>query len=125
MRQAGRITDWRVALGLAALAVVAVAVVAGFLPALLGAVYFLMSALSYFMYRSDKIAARSDAQRTPETSLHLVDLLGGWPGALIAQQQCRHKTAKRSFQIVFWATFVANLVAFAWLARSGLLGGTT
>ena len=125
MRQAGRITDWRVALGLAALAVVAVAVVAGFLPALLGAMYFLMSALSYFMYRSDKIAARSDVQRTPETSLHLVDLLGGWPGALIAQQQFRHKTAKQSFQIVFWATFAANLVAFAWLARSGLLGGTT
>ena len=73
------------------------------------------------MYRSDKIAAQSDAQRTPEASLHLADFLGGWPGALIAQQQFRHKTVKPSFQLVFWATVVFNLAAAAWLHKSGLL----
>jgi uncharacterized membrane protein YsdA (DUF1294 family) len=98
-------------------------VVLGLMPVLLEGAYFAMSALSYLMYRSDKIAARSDAQRTPEASLHLVGLLGGWPGALIAQQWFRHKTAKRSFQVVFWATVVVNLAAVAWLRRSGLLAG--
>ena len=73
------------------------------------------------MYRSDKVAARSEAQRTPEASLHLMDLLGGWPGALIAQQQFRHKTVKRSFQLVFWITVVLNLAAAAWLQKSGFL----
>jgi len=46
-----------------------------------------LSLLSYLMYWLDKEAAQSGAQRTPESTLHLVDLLGGWPGALVAQQQ--------------------------------------
>jgi uncharacterized membrane protein YsdA (DUF1294 family)/cold shock CspA family protein len=110
----------RAALGVCALVAGVAGVSLGLLPMLLVGPYFAMSALSYLMYRSDKVAARSDAQRTPEASLHLVDLLAGWPGALIAQQQFRHKTAKRSFQVVFWATVVVNLAAAAWLLRSGL-----
>lgn len=110
----------RAVLGVCALMAGVAGVVLGVLPMLLVGVYSAMSALSYLMYRSDKVAARSDAQRTPETSLHLVGFLGGWPGALIAQQQFRHKTAKRSFQVVFWATVVVNLATAAWLLRSGL-----
>ena len=110
----------RAVLGVCALMAGVAGVVLGVLPMLLVGVYFAMSALSYLMYRSDKVAARCDAQRTPETSLHLVGFLGGWPGALIAQQQFRHKTAKRSFQVVFWATVVVNLATAAWLLRSGL-----
>lgn len=111
----------RAALGLAFLAAGVVAAVAALIPALPVAVSVAMSAVSWLMYRSDKAAARREDQRTPEAHLHLVDLLGGWPGALVAQQQFRHKTAKRSFQAVFWATVVINLVAAAWLVRSGLV----
>ena len=111
----------RAVLGVCALMAGVAGVFLGLLPMLLVGVYFAMSGLSYLMYRSDKVAARSDAQRTPEASLHLADLLGGWPGALIAQQQFRHKTAKQSFQVVFWASVVVNLAAMAWLLRSGLL----
>lgn len=110
----------RAALGVSALMAGAAGAVLGLLPILLVGAYFAMSGLSYLMYWSDKTAARSDAQRTPEASLHLADLLGGWPGALIAQQWFRHKTAKRSFQVVFWATVVVNLATAAWLLRSGL-----
>jgi uncharacterized membrane protein YsdA (DUF1294 family) len=39
---------------------------------------------------------------------------------LIAQQQFRHKTAKTSFQVVFWITVAANLAACLWLVRSGV-----
>lgn len=111
----------RAALGVCALLSGVAAAVSGLLPTLLIAAYFALSALSYLMYRSDKIAAQGDAQRTPEASLHLADLLGGWPGALIAQQQFRHKTVKRSFQITFWATVVLNLAAVFWLHKSGVL----
>ena len=111
----------RAALGLCALSGGVAAAVIGLVPALLIVAYFALSVLSYFMYRSDKIAAQSDAQRTPEASLHLADLFGGWPGALIAQQQFRHKTVKPSFQLVFLATVVFNLAAVAWLHKSGLL----
>ncbi|KPZ15695.1 putative family protein [Pseudomonas syringae pv. viburni] len=46
--------------------------------------------------------AGNGGQRTPENVLHTVELLGGWPGALLAQQVFRHKTRKVSFQVVFW-----------------------
>lgn len=111
----------RAALGLAFLAGGVAAGVSGLVPVLPVAVYLVMSALSYLMYRSDKIAARREGRRTPEANLHLVDLLGGWPGALIAQQRFRHKTIKQSFQLVFWATVIINLAAGVWLVHSGLV----
>ena len=63
---------------------------------------FALSLFSFFSYRSDKRRAEAGAWRIPESTLHLVDFLGGWPGALIAQQVFRHKTRKVSFQMVFW-----------------------
>lgn len=110
----------RAALGLGALLGGVAAAAFGLLPVGLVAIYLVVSAVSYLMYRSDKIAARNEAPRTPEANLQLAGLLGGWPGALIAQQQFRHKTAKQSFQLFFWATVVVNLAAAAWLLRSGL-----
>ena len=50
----------------------------------------------------DKRKAGSGEWRTPENILHLFELLGGWPGAFLAQRSLRHKTAKLSYQIVFW-----------------------
>ncbi|MFA0927708.1 DUF1294 domain-containing protein [Pseudomonas syringae pv. tagetis] len=61
-----------------------------------------MSLLAFVLYRHDKRQAANGGQRTPENVLHVTELLGGWPGALLAQQVFRHKTRKVSFQIVFW-----------------------
>lgn len=66
------------------------------------AAYGIVSVLAFFMYWADKRKARADAWRTPENILHALELAGGWPGALIAQQVFRHKTRKMSFQILFW-----------------------
>jgi uncharacterized membrane protein YsdA (DUF1294 family)/cold shock CspA family protein len=110
----------RTELGLVALGMIAAATAFGVLPVVLAASYAGMSALSFFVYWMDKSAAGEGARRIPENTLHLFDLLGGWPGALIAQQSFRHKTAKRSFQIVFWASVVANVGALAWLVYTGI-----
>ena len=66
-------------------------------------------------------------QRTSESTLHSVDLLGGWPGALIAQQQFRHKTVKTSFQQIFWVTVLVNIAvaAVVWLMHSGIAQSIT
>lgn len=61
-----------------------------------------MSLLAFVLYRRDKRQAGIGGQRTPENVLHTLELLGGWPGALLAQQVFRHKTRKVSFQVVFW-----------------------
>ena len=66
-------------------------------------VYPLVSLFSFCQYWLDKQSAQKGRWRTPENSLHVAELIGGWPGALIAQQVFRHKTRKVSFQLVFWA----------------------
>lgn len=110
----------RIAMGIGFLLVVAAATALGFVPAILLVGYVLLGGLSYLLYTLDKAAAGEGRQRTPESTLHVVDLLGGWPGALVAQQQSRHKTAKASFQWVFWLTVLANVAAVGWLVRSGV-----
>ena len=72
------------------------------------AIPVLLSGLTYLIYDMDKKAAQQGKQRIPEKNLHLLALMGGWPGALLAQQKLRHKTAKTQFQQVFWATVMMN-----------------
>jgi len=77
--------------------------------------YLAASSLAFVMYAKDKSAAQRNAWRTPESTLHLLALLGGWPGALIAQQTLRHKSRKEEFRFVFWLTVIINCGIFAWL----------
>lgn len=86
------------------------------LPLLVAGAYLVISLSCFVAYAIDKSAARNGGWRTPERTLLLLGLACGWPGALLAQQWLRHKTAKRSFQQMFWCTVVANIIGFLWLA---------
>jgi uncharacterized membrane protein YsdA (DUF1294 family)/cold shock CspA family protein len=97
------------------LLVVAGMVVAGNLPPFVLIVYFTASAITFLAYAWDKAAARNNDWRTQESTLHLLGLLGGWPGALVAQRLLRHKSTKQSFQAAFWVTVVVNCCAFAYI----------
>lgn len=74
--------------------------------------YLGLSLFAFVAYAFDKSAARHGRRRTPESSLHLLGLAGGWPGALVAQQLLRHKSSKTRFIVVFWATVLLNVAAF-------------
>ena len=100
------------------LVLVAGAVFARRLPLGVLGLYFSASAIAFIAYARDKSAAKNDRWRTPESTLHLFALLGGWPGALAAQKLLRHKSKKQSFQIVFWATVVLNCCVLGWLLSS-------
>jgi len=102
-------------LGATFLFFVAASALIGKLPFAVFWLYLVASAIAFLAYASDKSAARNDQWRTKESTLHLVALAGGWPGALAAQRLLRHKSKKQSFQIVFWATVVLNCSALAWL----------
>lgn len=82
--------------------------------------YAVLSALAYIAYGLDKRAARRGEWRTREATLHLLALLGGWPGALIAQRVFRHKTGKAPFQAVYWITVGLNCLGLAWAVYSVL-----
>lgn len=82
---------------------------------LAGLVYGFMSLVTYAVYALDKSAARSGQWRTRESTLHLLALLGGWPGALLAQRQLRHKSGKTAFLLVFWFTVLLHGLLLATL----------
>jgi len=76
-------------------------------------VILVVSAIAYGMYAHDKSRAVSSGWRVPESTLHLTELLGGWPGALLAQRRFRHKCSKASYQFVFWSIVVLFQIASA------------
>jgi len=94
---------------------------ADLVPVSVVAAYGVLSLAGFALYLHDKRAARSGAMRTRERTLHVVDLLGGWPGGLLAQDRFRHKTGKASFQVMFWTTVAVNCAVLGWLLRSGYL----
>jgi len=71
-----------------------------------------VSIICFIAYAIDKSAARSGGWRTAESTLLVLGLAGGWPGAILAQQLLRHKSNKPSFRSAFWGTVVLNVVAF-------------
>jgi uncharacterized membrane protein YsdA (DUF1294 family)/cold shock CspA family protein len=84
---------------------------------LIVAVYYLaLSILTFGLYYLDKQAAQTGRWRVRESTLVLVGLIGGWPGAVVAQQVLRHKTIKLSFRTRFWFSVILNVGVFASLA---------
>ncbi|HQV73505.1 MAG TPA: cold shock and DUF1294 domain-containing protein [Dokdonella sp.] len=109
----------RRSIGVLTLVVLAVAAYLQRVPLLVPLIYAAMSLIAFFAYGLDKSAARTDRWRTQESTLHLFELLGGWPGALIAQGSFRHKTRKLSFQLSFWLIVAVNLGVLIWLIHGG------
>jgi uncharacterized membrane protein YsdA (DUF1294 family)/cold shock CspA family protein len=97
------------------LAFVVWAAAAGRLPFVVLGAYLVASCVAYVSYMFDKAASLKGQWRTPESTLHLFSLVGGWPGAMLAQRTLRHKTQKPSFQVTYWATVVLNCAALGWL----------
>ena len=77
-------------------------------------VYAMYSVSALILYYIDKRAAELGRRRVPEKNLLIVGLVGGWPGALIAQLLFRHKTSKPSFQLRFWLTVMINCSIVGW-----------
>lgn len=81
----------------------------------------LFSCLAFGMYGLDKLKAQRGWWRISEKALHVVAVLGGWPGATWGQHVFRHKTQKTSFRLVFWATLGAHFAILCILVYTGLL----
>ena len=82
-----------------------------------GVSYLVLSIACFVAYAVDKSAAVTGEWRVSETRLLVLGLLGGWPGAVIAQRVLRHKTRKVAFLSIFWVTVAVNVIAlvvFGW-----------
>jgi uncharacterized membrane protein YsdA (DUF1294 family) len=71
----------------------------------------LVAVATFFLYRHDKNRARTNGWRVSERTLHFFELVGGWPGAFLAQRFLRHKCSKVGFQAVFWLIVVGYQLA--------------
>lgn len=91
------------------------------LPMVVPGIYLVLSAITFLLYAHDKSSAQRGEWRTPELTLHLLGLIGGWPGALLAQRLLRHKSGKTSFQLIFWVTVAINIAAVQYLIHLSAL----
>lgn len=80
--------------------------------------------LTFLLMAWDKLSAVKQWYRVPEAYLHLAEILGGWPGGLVAQQVFRHKVRKIAFRRVFVGCVVLHLGIMALLAAPGGYWGT-
>jgi hypothetical protein len=64
--------------------------VRGLVPAAVPVFYAAASVAAVIAYRLDKSAAGRNAWQTSERMLHFIAAMGGWPGALVAQEVFRH-----------------------------------
>ena len=83
--------------------------------------YTIASVVCFFAYAADKAAARAGRRRTPERTLLLLGLIGGWPGAVLAQTHLRHKSSKNEFLTKFWITVAINMGVLLALKRLDLI----
>ena len=76
----------------------------------LAAAYLLASCLLLILYRTDKRSAQSGRTRVPDGVLHLLAMLGGWSGGLLAQMRYQQHTANIRFVRAFWFSVALNAV---------------
>jgi uncharacterized membrane protein YsdA (DUF1294 family) len=62
--------------------------------------YALVSIATFVAYGIDKRRAVQGGWRIRERTLHLLELGGGWPGAMVGRAVFRHKGRKLSYGIV-------------------------
>ena len=78
------------------------------------AVYLVMSGITLLMFWIDKRAAMKGRWRVPESTLHLLEFLCGFPGALLGQRWLRHKSYKRSYRMVLWLIIGMHAAFWTW-----------
>ncbi|MEM1183171.1 MAG: DUF1294 domain-containing protein [Acidobacteriota bacterium] len=83
---------------------------------LAAAILVVPSLVAFGLIARDKRLATKGRRRIPESTLHGVELVGGWPGSFLAQRHFRHKTIKRSYRLKFWLIILFyQLVSAVWL----------
>lgn len=84
-------------------------------PEIFATIYVIASIVTIAVYAMDKYSSIRGGWRVSEAMLLLLGLIGGWPGAIVAQQAIRHKSKKPAFRRAFWATVVINVAVFIFM----------
>jgi uncharacterized membrane protein YsdA (DUF1294 family) len=71
--------------------------------------YALASVVTFATFGFDKFSARSGSRRIPERTLHAMEFVGGWPGAIAAILWLRHKSSKPPFLLLTFAIMALHI----------------
>jgi uncharacterized membrane protein YsdA (DUF1294 family) len=80
--------------------------------------YAAMSLITFAAFWLDKRAAARGMWRTPEKTLHILELFCGWPGAFAAMRVLRHKNRKASFWGITVLAALINIACVVLLLRN-------
>jgi uncharacterized membrane protein YsdA (DUF1294 family) len=83
------------------------------------ALYLLVVSVAAFLaFVVDKRRAERFERRISERTLLILAAIGGWPGAIAAQQLVHHKTRKEPFRTLLWSIAVVEiLLSVGWALR--------
>jgi len=79
-------------------------------------IYAGVSFVALAAFALDKRRARLGRRRVSEATLHVIELAGGWPGALLAMQLVRHKRRKPSYWVITLVIAAIHVAGWALLA---------
>ncbi|CAM2856862.1 DUF1294 domain-containing protein [Flavobacterium frigoris] len=72
--------------------------------------FLIVNVIAFVLIAYDKYLAKNQKKRIPEKTLLTFVLIGGTIGSALAMLIFRHKTAKRSYLLKFWALLVMQVV---------------
>lgn len=78
-------------------------------------VLIMMGLATFVVFWLDKRRAVRGDRRIPERTLHALELLGGWAGAIAAMMLVRHKNRKASYWIVTAMIAAVHMSVAAWI----------
>ncbi|MEM1110100.1 MAG: DUF1294 domain-containing protein [Planctomycetota bacterium] len=79
-----------------------------------------LSVATFITFAWDKRRALKNGWRVRERTLHTLELLGGWPGALLGMRWLRHKSIKKSYRLVFGVMVALHITAITAAVVIGL-----
>src|SRR5690606_13125894 len=65
--------------------------------------------VTFMAYYYDKSAAKKNAWRISEKTLHAFAFVGGTPATFLSQKKLRHKTKKEGFQSTSWLILIIQI----------------
>ena len=77
----------------------------------------IINALGFALMLADKVKARKNLWRIPESTLMLIAALGGSVGSLFGMYTVRHKTKHRKFTLGIPAILLAQIILAAVLLK--------
>lgn len=78
--------------------------------------YGLASLACFAVYAFDKPTGNALRWRASHPALLVLGLVGGWPGATVAQQLLQQQAIPRAFRALFWASVALNVLGFVLLS---------